>query len=469
MALAIATNNAALQSAAAASSVNREMETSMARLSTGKRINSARDDAAGVAIASRLSSEIRGTDQAIRNAMDGQALIDTAEGGHKEIENILQRMREVAVQSANDTNDASDRLNLQAEMDALTTEINRAASVTTWAGQSMMSTGGSSFSFQVGTATGGKNQISITLGSMAASTLTVGKTSTTVGDVGTSLATASTITFVSAGTETSTFTINGTAADGSALSETISGLDTTIQTTTGTYKTITSISSSGAAVAAIEIGVTTDGSGADPDGVGGIAASAAAATAHPLGGSMMGNTTVSGDTITAAAGNVATSFIIDGFSFSSSASTNNATGIATQNEALATLINASEAMQSRGITATDTGSWATLTLKYAEGSDVFLDTAANARAGIAAIDAAIKTVNTQRSELGAVSNRLSHTVNNLTNISSNLSAAKGGIEDADFAFETTNLAKNQILQQASTAMLAQANASKQNVLSLLQG
>ena len=135
MALAIATNNAALQSAAAASSVNRDMETSMARLSTGKRINSARDDAAGVAIASRLSSEIRGTDQAIRNAMDGQALIDTAEGGHKEIENILQRMREVAVQSANDTNDSSDRANLQAEMDALITEINRAASVTTWAGQ----------------------------------------------------------------------------------------------------------------------------------------------------------------------------------------------------------------------------------------------------------------------------------------------------------------------------------------------
>ena len=150
--------------------------------------------------------------------------------------------------------------------------------------------------------------------------------------------------------------------------------------------------------------------------------------------------------ITAAAGNVATSFIIDGFSFSSSASTNNATGIATQNAALAALINASDDMQSCGITATDTGSFATLTLNYAEGSDVFLDTAANARAGISEIDAAIKTVNTQRSELGAVSNRLSHTVNNLTNISSNLSAAKGGIEDADFAFKTTNLAKNQILQ-----------------------
>jgi flagellin len=93
----------------------------------------------------------------------------------------------------------------------------------------------------------------------------------------------------------------------------------------------------------------------------------------------------------------------------------------------------------------------------------------SARAATAKIDTAIETVNIQRSKLGAVSNRLNHTVNNLTNISSNLSAAKGGIEDADFALETTNLAKNQILQQASTAMLAQANASKQNVLSLLQG
>jgi flagellin len=110
----------------------------MARLSTGKRINSAADDAAGVAIASRLSSEIRGTDQAIRNALDGQALIDTAEGGHKEIEAILQRMREVAIQSANDTNSSQDRGNLTAEVDALRTEIDRIAGVTTWAGNSVM-------------------------------------------------------------------------------------------------------------------------------------------------------------------------------------------------------------------------------------------------------------------------------------------------------------------------------------------
>ena len=279
MALAIATNNAALNAAASASSVNRDMETSMARLSSGKRINSASDDAAGVAISSRLSAEIRGTDQAIRNSLDGQALIDTAEGAHKEIENILQRMREVAVQSANDTNNGQDRTNLQAEMDAMITEIDRIAGTTTWAGEQLMDEAtGTTFSFQVGSATGTKKQIMVTLERVNATKLGVMKTA------------------------------------------------------------------------------------------------------------------------------------------------------------------------------------------------IDLETNMTSRlASIHEVDHAIEKVNNQRSELGAVSNRLNHTVNNLTNISSNLSAAKGGIEDADFALETTNLAKNQILQQASTAMLAQANASKQNVLSLLQG
>jgi flagellin-like hook-associated protein FlgL len=182
MVLAIATNNAALQAAASASSVNRDMETSMARLSTGKRINAARDDAAGVAIASRLAAEIRGTDQAIRNAIDGQALIDTVEGGHKEIENVLQRMREVSVQAANDTNDADDRANLQAEIKALITEVDRIASVTTWAGQTLMSSTGSSFSFQVGTATGSKNQIEVQINAVGKTALGIsgGTTATTI-------------------------------------------------------------------------------------------------------------------------------------------------------------------------------------------------------------------------------------------------------------------------------------------------
>jgi len=171
MALSITTNSAALQAAAAASSFNRNMETSMERLSTGKRINSASDDAAGVAIASRLTAEIRGTNQAIRNALDGRALIDTAEGGHKEIESILQRMRELSLQALNDTNSNSDRDNMQQEVDALSQEIDRIASGTTWAGQSLVSGTNTSFSLQVGSATGDKNQIVTSVGSMSKETL----------------------------------------------------------------------------------------------------------------------------------------------------------------------------------------------------------------------------------------------------------------------------------------------------------
>jgi len=278
MALAIATNTGALMAAASASSVNRDMETSMERLSTGKRINSAADDAAGVAIASRLTSEIRGTNQAIRNAMDGQALIDTAEGAHKEIENILQRMRELAVQGSNGTNDADDRINLTAEFAALRTEIQRIADTTTWAGQSLLAAATAvSFKFQIG----GKS------------------------------------------TQTLTQAIKGLKVSG------------------GTVITLTGIAS--------------------------------------------------------------------------------------------------------------------------------LTTITKASAAIAKIDTSIENLNTQRANLGAASNRLDYTVNNLTNISIQLEGGRGRIEDADFAMESTNLAKSQILQQASTAMLAQANASKQNVLTLLQG
>jgi flagellin len=282
MALTVATNTGALMAQAAASSVNKEMEISMERLSTGKRINSASDDAAGVAIASRLTAEIKGTNQAIRNAMDGQSMIDTAEGAMVEYENILQRMREIAVQAANGSNNGDDRTNLNAEVSNLKSELNRIVDTTKWGGMALLD---GTFS--------GTTALGLQIGARSAEIL-----SATIADL---------------------------------------------------------------------------------------------------------------------------------------ASTN------------------------IGTSATDTiGS-------------VAVDTYTNAAAGITVIDNAIKALNTQRATLGSHSNRLDHAVSNLTNISSNLQAGKGRIEDADFAAETTNLAKTQILQQASTAMLAQANASKQNVLSLLQG
>jgi len=336
----------------------------MARLSTGKRINSAADDAAGVAIASRLSSEIRGTDQAIRNALDGQALIDTAEGGHKEIEEILQRMREVAIQSANDTNSSQDRDNLNAEMKALTSEIDRIAGVTTWAGNSVMDGGGSTsktFSLQVGAATGAKNQIAVSIGAMDATTL------------GVTVAASTTATTVASG------------------------------------------------------GMTLDNSGAITNGKQTITLSSTAAIATVAGVAMTSTTDAA---------------------------------------ALAKEINENDTLIGAGVSAVVTTA-GKVEISYGS-SHGHLQSSKAAMDVVKNVDAAMLTVGTQRSELGAVSNRLTHTVSNMTNVSTNLSAARGGIEDADFALETTNLAKNQILQQASTAMLAQANASKQNVLSLLQ-
>jgi len=392
MALAIATNNAALNAAASASSVNRDMETSMARLSSGKRINSASDDAAGVAISSRLSSEIRGTDQAIRNSLDGQALIDTAEGAHSEIENILQRMREVAVQSANDTNNSQDRANLQAEMNAMGTEIDRIAGTTTWAGANLMNggTSGKDFSFQVGSAVGDKNQISVNIDGMTMADLSIGTS-----------------------TVAAAFTL--TDGDFAAASQTASTDDYTL----------------GA--------VVVDASDApDTIEITGMATDGKLTIIHPT----------SGDSISA---------VIDA------------------SDATVTAANINAAFGGLGVHAQASADDAVMLSLFevaavtTPSTSIDVSSGANARSGITALDDAIETVNIQRSELGAVSNRLNHTVSNLTNISSNLSAARGGIEDADFAVETTNLAKNQILQQASTAMLAQANASKQNVLSLLQG
>ena len=181
MSLSIGTNDSAMRASQAASIAARGMEASMERLSTGKRINSASDDAAGVAISSRLSAEVRGTNQSVRNALDGQALIATAEGAHQEIENVLQRMREIAVQSANDTNNTQDRLNLQTEMNTMIKEIDRISHATTWAGTTLLDGDGAvntnvAFSLQVGSGTGTKNQISVSIGSMTSETLDLSHT-----------------------------------------------------------------------------------------------------------------------------------------------------------------------------------------------------------------------------------------------------------------------------------------------------
>jgi flagellin len=322
-------------------------------------------------------------------------MIDTAEGGHREIEAILQRLREISVQGASDTNNAQDRGNLQAETDALITEIDRIAGVTTWAGNSVMAGDGTvnsskTFSLQVGAATGAKNQIEVVVKAVDASTLGVR-------NVGVA-ATAGTLNF---------------SADSTAITEVDNVATAGSTNNSGTLKI-----AAGDNTTAADLAITIDG----------------------------------------------TAISIVGLD----RTTDTATLRQAESKLLADAINSNAALSAKGIYASvEADDGADSVVAVHQGADN-MQSAAASRAAIHAIDEAIKTVNTQRSELGAVSNRLSHTVSNMTNISTNLSAARGGIEDADFALETTNLAKNQILQQASTAMLAQANASKQNVLSLLQ-
>jgi len=464
--------------AASATSVNKDMETSMERLSTGKRINSAKDDAAGVAIASRLSSEIRGNNQAIRNAMDGQGMINTSEGAHKEIENILQRMRELAVQAANDTNGTDDRTNLQAEVTQLKEEIDRIAEATTWAGQKLLNgaadggSGTKSFNFQIGNATGAADSISVSMTAMNSTALSLLDASATVA-----------ITNISdtaglGGDPVVENVENTTDSTGTSLTTSDTANDGDFDVTIGNYTTAETLS--------LDIEGTTvtfatgDASFAD-DAIGASAGLAAAINAAGITGITATSDGIDTVTITKTptpslsetASNQLTissfdqletlSVDLDGTTVSV---TNSATSGYTQDVdgTAAMLADAINAQDIPGITATVSAGVITL----AKGN-FDITTVAGAQAAITAIDAAIGTVNTQRANLGAISNRLDNTVSNLTNVNTNLEGGRGRIEDADFAAESTALSKAQILQQASTAMLAQANASKQSVLSLLQG
>ncbi len=328
--------------------------------------------------------------------MDGQALIDTAEGAHAEVEFILQRMREIAVQASNDTNGTADRTSLQAEISQLTSEINRIAATTTWSG---------------------------------------------------------------------IYLLNGDGADG------------VISTTADATNTFNFQIASNESGTADTLAVAMKAIDATSLGVGGTASNATLATSSVSQNSTTFNATASGGVMTFTAqasdaaptnsGQNAVTFSVDGASYTFDAYTHGsqkcylstATGIG---EAFVQFLEDQTTLQ--GYTFSNNAG--AVTIQKSNGVSVASNSAA--QAAMTSIDSAIDELNAQRANLGAYSNRLDSTVKNLTNIATNLEAGLGRIQDADFAAETTNLAKSQILQQASMAMLAQANASKQGVLSLLQ-
>jgi flagellin len=440
---------------------------------------------------------------AIRNAMDGQSLIDTAEGAHIEVENILQRMRELSVQSANDTNSVIDRSYLQREVEQLASEIDRIASTTSWAGINLLDGSFSTKKFQVGSGAGALHEITTSMNSMASASIGTNRLDG-IGDAGVAAAGAAdpkamtsmvvtgpsgaaTVT-TSAGdsvkavaalvnAKTSTTGVTAIGATQAKLSA-VGHAGTVTFDLTGSNTTAQAFSVS--IVDVSDLTTLKDAINAAAGGTGITAAfSGSAKSALIL-------TDADGDDIVfdnyTNTGNSGTSTLtIQAMNFDGTSLVGTAASVTTTNDG--TTVGGTLRMEAAGAftagtqtgntTATantgyfGTGTSDTSTLTATSAIDI--GTLAGAKSAIAILDGAMRMVSTQRADLGATSNRIDSTVSNLTNIVSNLDAGRGRIEDADFAAETTNLAKTQILQQASTAMLAQANASKQGVLSLLQG
>lgn len=442
------------------------LATSLQRLSTGLRINSAKDDAAGLAISERFTSQIRGLNQASRNANDGISLSQTAEGALSQIGENLQRMRELAVQSANATNSSSDRAALQQEVSQLAEEIDRVATQTQFNGLNLLDGSFQAKKFQVGANAG--QTISIdSIDSARSSAL--GKFNgfvVTNGSIGTASDTAAAKTIVAGG---ETYDLGSIATDAKAISNAINaagipGMSATANATSVNSTTATAgTAATGATFTINGLTITADVAGtAAGNRANALAAINAASASTGVMASDDGNglklSAADGRNITVATGTATLA------NFGLAAGTTGATinvryeaPTGTTGNVTATGLTGS-ALVTNTIAATGTAI-----------SAISVGTDTSASSALAAIDTALTAINSTRAKLGAFQNRFGSTITNLQTTSENLSASRSRIQDADFAAETANLTRQQILQQAGTAMLAQANSVPQNVLSLLRG
>lgn len=489
----IQTNVSSLVAQRSLNSTNNNLQTTFQRLSTGLRINSAKDDAAGLQISNSLTSQINGLNQAQRNANDGISLAQTAEGALQESTNILQRMRDLSIQSANGSNGASERAALQAEVTQLQQELNRISDTTSFGGRALLDGTFGSSNFQVGSEA--FQSIAVNISSARGSDIGNNNRSLqgTAANTGFGRATAAATT-AAANNVAGTLTIQGSAGTSTAIS--LAGLSAkgaadavNLQegstNVTADARTVASLGGLGDGTIAFALtgsnstAVTVSASVASGDLSNLTAAindaSAETGISAEVDGTSIKLTSERGDDI-----------VIEGFTTSSGTTTASVstfgydgTGSAIESVTLTSgttdstrvmglvKLNSSESFTS---TASDTSVDAagTQTSALASVDSVDISTVIGSQNAISIIDSAIGKIDSQRADLGAVQNRLTSTINNLGNIVENVSAARSRIRDTDFAVETANLAKNQVLQQAGLSVLAQANASSQSVLSLLQ-
>ena len=468
-----ATINTNLNSLAAqrnSTKTQNDLTTSIARLSSGLRINSAKDDAAGLAISERFTTQIRGLNQAVRNANDGISLAQTAESALGELTSNLQRIRELAVQSANSTNSASDRAALDQEVQQRLAEINRIASQTAFNGLKVLDGSFGTSQFQVGANAGETISINLSqgvksnqIGQIAEATGTVtnaalaaGTLSITVGD-GTAVDIAATVDGPDAGQ-------NDESAYAKAAAINAAGIQGLTATATNEPAAGAVTSAGGSAGDTYTLTIN----GVD---IFDAANAATAITGQQIVDRVNENSKETGVTATLSGGNV--SFVAEDGRDITIAQTSAAGGLA--GGLVATHRGTVSLSASDKITLTGAGA---VSFGFTDGQEIALGTEALSSADVLTVDgandalkrvdAALTTVNGLRSTFGAIQNRFESTINNLQAVSENLSASRSRILDADFAAETAQLTRAQILQQAGTAILAQANSVPQNVLSLLR-
>ena len=408
MALTVNTNIASLNTQRNLNSSSKALDTSLQRLSTGSRINSAKDDAAGLQIANRLTSQVNGLGVAVRNANDGISLAQTAEGALQQSTNILQRMRDLSLQSANGSNSESERTALNSEVSQLKKELDRISNTTTFGGRQLLDGNFGIASFQVGSAA--NELISVGIDEMSSTSL------------------KGTYYQATGAAITAPAIVPGPPVTGGAVAGDVS---IAVVTVGGGTSNLTATMKGGETVNQVAEKVAASINDANI----GVSAFLKA-----------GTTTGELEYVSKAASNGTAAGELTSVTLSIPATGGGSTGIA------------GGAVTSTNVTAVTAN-----TVR-----DIDITTAQGAQGAVLVIDDAIKQIDAQRADLGAVQNRFENTIANLQNIGENVSAARGRIQDTDFAAETANLSKNQVLQQAGTAILAQANQLPQAVLSLLR-
>ncbi|MBE7213862.1 flagellin [Shewanella benthica] len=505
MAISVNTNVTSMKAQGNLNKAQTATSTSMERLASGLRINSAKDDAAGLQISNRMTSQINGIGVAMRNANDGISMAQTAEGAMQESTNILQRMRDLSLQSANGSNSTDDRTAMQKEITALQSELTRIADTTSFGGQKLIDGSFGSKDFQIGASA--NETISLSMSDVSASAIgrtyqgfdagstatmaagteaAAGSLSMTVGDKTSDIALQADMSAkdvqakinsldgISDVTVTGGESVAATAA--TQATATMSGISFTngqdsVFDINGTSVTVTGTGDAAADLATLVTDITTalGASGVTAaENSGTITFTGAADGSQITLGVDYSATNAADSTVTFNGGTPQAGDGSTDFGAFSVDTTNGVAAVAaSKTDFTVDLSNAKldSGIGSVSVGGTDMTIAAGTTFKSVAGID--LSTATGAQDALGVLDAAISMIDGQRADLGAIQNRMDFTLNNLSSVQNNVSDARSRIQDVDFASESAKLSKQQILSQASSAMLAQANQLPQVALSLL--